>query len=168
MQCSTSFFDTWHEAELMLDGEDIVAPGFTTSPWTPEGIATISAVGQDMRSVLEVGLRAVLALVVTTPPTQLNAGRAAPIRGEGDELQELFADLVQDLLDQIEYFGSGLNDVAVDGLLRREDGGYVSWGYASGTLGAVSTAAVPHLLGAPTASEDASQGLVLRATLQRP
>jgi len=162
------FFHRSHEAELMLDGEDIVAPGFSKSTWTPEGIATISAVGQDMRSVLEAGLRAVLALVVTTPPPSLNAGRSAPIRGEGDELAGLFADLVQDLLDQIEYFGSGLNDVAVDGVLRRDDGGYVGWGYASGTLGAVSPAAVPHLLGSPTASEDASQGIELRATLQRP
>jgi len=151
----------------MLDGEETVAPRFTMSPWTPEGIATISAVGQDMRSALEAGLRAVLALVVTPLPTPLDAGHAAPIRGEGDEIQGLFADLVQDLLDQIEYFG-GLNDVAVDGVLRRDHGGYVSWGYVTGTIGAVSPVAIPHLLGTPTASEDATQSLVLRATLQRP
>ena len=30
--------------------------------------------------------------------------------------------------------GGGLHDIALDGVLRREDGGYVGWGYAFGTL----------------------------------
>jgi hypothetical protein len=151
----------------MIEGEDIRAPGFTTSPWTPEGIATLYAVGHDMRSALEAGLHAVLALTVTPPPAPLDTGRSAPIRGEGDDLGSLFADLVQDLLGQIEDFGSGLHDVAVDGVLRRDDGGYIGWGYASVTLEAVSPAAIPHLLGTPTASEGATQGIILHATLQR-
>lgn len=151
----------------MIDGEDARAPGFTTSPWTPAGIASLCAVGHDMRSALEAGLQAVLALVVAPPPTPLDTGRSVPIRGEGDDLGSLFADLVQDLLGQIEYFGGGLHDVAVDGVVRREDGGYVGWGYASGTLEALAQAAVPHLVDTPTASTGATQSIILHATLQR-
>ena len=151
----------------MIDREDVPAPGFTTSPWSPEGIATLHAVGRDMRSALEAGLRAVLALTVALAPTPLHTGRSAPIRGEGDDLESLFADLVEDLLGQIEFFGAGLHDVTVDGVLRREDGGYVGWGYASGSLEATSPSEIPRLLGTPTASEGANQGIVLDATLQR-
>jgi hypothetical protein len=94
--------------------------------------------------------------------------RSAPIRGEGDDLGSLFADLVEDLLGQIEFFGSGLHDVVLDGVLRREDGGYVAWGYASGTLEVASPGEGPRLVGTSTASEEGSQGVVLHATLQRP
>ena len=150
----------------MIDREEAPAPGFTTSPWTPAGIATLHAVGHDERSALEAGLRAVLALAAA-PHTPLDNGRSAPIRGEGDDLEGLFADLIQDLLGQIEFFGDSLQDVAVDGVLRREDGGYVGWGYALGSLQAVSRGDVPRLLGTPTASESATRGIVLHATLHR-
>ena len=152
----------------MIDREEVPAPGFTTSPWTSAGIATLHAVGHDERSALEAGLRAVLALAAAPPHTPLDTGRSAPIRGEGDDLGSLFADLIQDLLGQIEYFGGSLLDIAVDGVLRREDGGYVGWGYALGTLQAVSRGDVPRLLGTPTASESATRGIVLRATWHRP
>jgi hypothetical protein len=154
--------------ELMTGSDDVPAREFTTSSWSPAGIATLHAAGHDPRSALEAGLHAVLALAVEPAPTSLNTGRSAPIRGEGDDLASLFADLVEDLLEQIEFFPGGLQDVAVDGVLRREDGGYVGWGYASGTLEAASSGEVPHLLGAPTANEDAIQGVVVHATLQRP
>ena len=152
----------------MIDREDSPVPGFTTSSWSSAGIATLHAVGHDTRSALEAGLRAVLALAVAPAQAPLDTGRSAPIRGEGNDLGSLFADLIEDLLGQIEFFGGGLHDVAVDGVLRREDGGYVGWGYASGTLEAASPGAVPRLLGTPTASEGATQGVVLHATLQRP
>jgi hypothetical protein len=152
----------------MADCEDIPASGFTTSPWSPAGIATLHATARDMRSALEASLRAVLALAVATPPTSLDTGRSAPIRGEGDDLGNLLADLIQDLLGQIEFFGGGLHNVAVDGVLRREDGGYIGWGYASGTLESMPPTAVPRLLGTPTVSEGTTQGVVIHATLQRP
>jgi hypothetical protein len=151
----------------MIDRQDVPAPGFTTSFWSPEGIATLHAVGHDKRSALEVGLRAVLALTVTPAAAPVDTGRSAPIRGEGDDLGSLFADLVEDLLGQIEFFGAGLHEVTVDGVLRRDDGGYVGWGYASGSLEATSPGEIPRLLGAPTANEDATQGIVLHAALQR-
>jgi hypothetical protein len=151
----------------MIDCEDIPAPGFTTSPWSPAGIATIHAVGGDIRSALEAGLRAVLTLAVAPAPPLREAGRSAPIRGEGNDLGSLLADLIEDLLGQIEFFGGSLHDVALDGVLRRDDGGYIGWGYASGSLEAASPDEVPRLLGVPTVKEDAIQGVVLRATLQR-
>ena len=152
----------------MIDRADVPVPGFTTSSWSPAGIATLHATGHDARSALEAGLRAVLTLAVAHSPAPLETGRSVPIRGEGDDLENLFGDLIQDLLSQIEFFGGSLQDIAVHGVVRREDGGYVGWGYALGTLQAVSRGDVPRLLGTPTASESATQGIVLHATLHRP
>jgi hypothetical protein len=152
----------------MIDREDLPVPEFSTSPWSSEGFATLHAGGRDIRSALEAGLRAVLTLAVAMPHPPLDNGRSAPIRGEGDDLGSLFADLVEDLLGQIEFFGDGLHHVVLDGVLRREDGGYVAWGYASGTLEVASSGVVPHLLGTPNVSEEGAQGIVLNATLQRP
>src|SRR5918995_3905709 len=146
----------------MIDREEVPAPGFTTSPWTSAGIATLHAVGHDMRSALEAGLRAVLALAAAPPHTPLDTGRSAPIRGEGDDLGSLFTDLIEDLLGQIEFFGGGLHDVALDGVLRREDGGYVGWGYASGSLEAAAPDEVPRLLGMPTVYETGIQGVIVQ------
>ena len=152
----------------MIRRDDVPAQGFTTSPWSPAGIATLHAAGRDIQSTLEAGLRAVLALAVAPPRIPLDTGRSAPIRGEGDDLGSLFADLVEDLLGQIEFFGNGLHDVALDGVIRREGGGYVGWGYASGILEAVSPGVVPRLLATPTVSEGGAAGVVLHASLQRP
>jgi hypothetical protein len=152
----------------MIDREDGRVPGFTTSSWSPGGTATLHAVGHDRRSVLEAGLRAVLTLAVAPAQAARDSGRSAPIRGEGNDLGSLFAALVEDLLEQIEFFGGGLHHVTVDGVLRREDGGYVGWGYASGTLDAAPPAVSPSLLGTPTVSESATQDIVLHATLHRP
>ena len=152
----------------MIDRDDDVVPGFTTSSWNSAGIATLQAVGHDRRSALEAGLRAVLALATVPTQAPLDSGRSAPIRGEGNDLASLFADLVEDLLEQIAFFGGRLHDVVVDGVLRREDGGYVGWGHASEALDAAPTVAVPRLFNAPMASEDAATGIVLHASLQRP
>jgi len=152
----------------VIDREDLPDPGFTTTPWSPAGIATLRAAGRDVRSSLEMGLRAVLALAVAPASTPLPTGRSAPIRGEGDDLGSLFADLAEDFLGQIEFFGAGLHDVALDGVLRREDGGYVAWGYASGTLEASSPSEVPRLLGNPEVSAGDTKGIIIDATLQRP
>jgi hypothetical protein len=151
----------------MIDREDGPVPGFTTSSWSPAGVATLHAVGHDKQSALEAGLRAVLTLAVAPARAPLDTGRSAPIRGEGDDLGSLFADLIDDLLEQIEFFGGSLHDVAVDGVLRREDGGYIGWGRASGMLDTASPVVIPRRVGTATASEDAA-GVVLHASLQRP
>jgi hypothetical protein len=158
---------TSDEAPPVIDRQEVPAPGFWTSPWSSAGIATLHAAGHDIRSALEAGLRAVLVLTMAPPETPLDTGRSAPIRGEGDDLGCLFADLAEDLLEQIEFFGS-LDDVVLDGILRREDGGYVGWGHASLTIDAAPQGVIPRLLGTPTASEGAAPGVVLRASLQRP
>src|SRR5688572_16373009 len=150
--------------DLMIDHNNVPAPGFTTTPWSAAGTATLHAVGGDIGSSLEMGLQAVLVLALAPASTPLRTERSAPIRGEGDDVGSLFADLVEDLLGQIEFYGAGLHDVVIDGVLRREDGGYVAWGYASGTLEAASPGEVARLLGAPVVSEDATQGVVLHAT----
>ena len=152
----------------MIDREDLPVPELPAPSWSATGTATIHAAGRDPRSAVEAGLRAVLTLAVGPASTPRDTGRSAPIRGEGKDLGSLFADLVDDLLGQIEFFGGTLHDVAVDGVLRREDGGYVGWGYASGSLEAEWRGAVPRLLGTPTASEGATQSIIIRATLQRP
>jgi hypothetical protein len=152
----------------MIDNEDVPVSGFTTSPWNRAGIATLHATGRDIPSVLEAGLRAVLALAVGQPEAPIDTGRSAPINGEGDDLESLFGDLAEDLLSQIEFFGAGLHEVVLDGVLRREHGGYVGWGYTSGTLDAVPQVLVPRLLDRPAVSQDAESGIVLTAILQRP
>jgi hypothetical protein len=152
----------------MIDNEDVPTSGFTTSSWNRAGIATLHATGRDIPSVLEAGLRAVLALAVAPPPAPLATGRSTPIRGEGDDLEGLFGDLIEDLLGQVEFFGGGLHDVVLDGVVRREDGGYVGWGHVSVTLEAGPHVVVPGLLGTPTVTQGAEPGIVLSASLQRP
>lgn len=128
-------------------------------------VVTIEAVGDDARSALEAGLRAVLAHAVAPTSKPVDTGRSTPLRGEADDLGSLFEDLVEDLLAQIEVFGDGLHDVVVDGVVRREDGGYVAWGYASGTLTPESAGAALHLLGTTTASDTTTQGVAIHAML---
>ena len=151
----------------MTDPEDDPNVGFTTTPWDDDGIAKLEATGSNARSALAAGLRAVLTLAAAPSLAPDSAGRSAPIRGEGDDTASLFADMAEDLLGQIEFFGSGLHDVSVDGVLRREGGGYVGWGYASGMLDYAPADDVPRLFGTPTANEDDIRGVILRATLQR-
>jgi hypothetical protein len=167
MRRPASFREHGMRQDAMIDREDIPVPGFATSSWSPAGVATLHAVGRDSRSALEMGLRAVVALAVAPASTPVDTGRSTPIRGEGNDLGSLFADLVEDLLEQVEFFGAGLHDVTVDGVLRREGGGYVGWGHASGSLEATSPSEIPRLLGSPTANEGATFGVVLHATLQR-
>ena len=150
----------------MFDSPDRTGEGFTTTPWDRDGIAALEANGTDARSALESGLRAVLTLAVERVLATDGATRSAPIQGEGDDLAGLFADMAEDLLAQIEDFGSGLHDVVVDGVLSREGGGYIGWGYASGTLEPASRSTVPRLLSVPTVVETGTR-VAIRAHLHR-
>jgi hypothetical protein len=94
-----------------------------------------------------------------------STGRSAPIHGEGSDLANLFVDMAEDLLAQVEDFGGGLHDVVVDGVLRRDEGGYIGWGYASGTLEPASPGEVPRLRSAPTVIEGTR--VIIRARLHR-
>jgi hypothetical protein len=141
-----------------------------TGAWADEGVATLEAVGTDLRSALESGLQAALALANgrETSDGEVNATRSVPIRGEGDDLATLFADLLDDLFAQLEEHGSGLCDVALDGLLHRDRGGFVAWGYASIADEAVTRTSPPRLHGTPTLIVDEPSRVVIRATLARP
>ena len=151
----------------MTDPDDDRGERFITTRWDQHGIAALEATGTNARSALETGLRAVLSLAVAPVISARDCARSAPIHGEGDDLAELFGAMAEDLLGQIEHFGSGLDDVVVDGLLHNERGGYNGWGYAFGTLEVVSSGDVPRLLSAPTVIEEGTR-VVIRARLHRP
>ena len=151
----------------MVDPDDRGGGGLETTAWNEDGEATIEAAGGDLRSVLEGGLRAALLLALGPTSAPAASGRSAPVRGEGEDAAALFVDLLQDLLEQIAEFGGGLDDVTMHGVLRREGGGYVGWGYVTGTLDPAPVGVAPRLAGWPTISENDRDGVVLRASLIR-
>ena len=116
------------------------APGPLVT-WDGAGVARVAATGPDAESAILAGLRAVLAGVRgnQAPASDGQASVAAPVRGQGPDLAALFAELVNDLLAQVDANGPGLDDVRLDGLLRTDDGGHTAWGYVLGA----STAAPP-------------------------
>jgi hypothetical protein len=140
------------------------------SAWSSDGVATLEAAGNDARSALEAGLRAALNLALgdDSPSLRPDTGRSAPIRGEGADLAALFVDLFEDLMTQVEFFGPGLDDVTLDAVLRGDDGRYIAWGYASGSLEPASSIEPPSLHGPPTAMAGEGNSVVIRAALRRP
>ena len=140
---------------------------FSTTNGTAEGTASLEARGGDLRAALEAGLRALLVLTGVNQAPPPTAVRSVPVQGEGEDPALLFADLAESLLEEIEQFGAGIAQVALDGVLRRDDGGYRAWGYAGGTLDPAPLGATPRLAGVPVVSDDGSHGVVLRASLRR-
>ncbi len=140
----------------------------TMTGWGADGIASLEVSGSDRRTVLEAALRAILALAGASSlePQESQDVRSAPIRGEGDDLALLFADLVDDLLDQADYFGAGLQYATLDGLVRRDDGGFVAWGYISGTPMENHLRSI-HLNEMPLVTEDESTRIFIRASFRR-
>ncbi len=141
---------------------------FTISPWGADGVATVEATGGDRRAVLEAGLQAILALVLPTSamPEESDNTRSMPIRGEGNDLAALFADIADDFLEQIAELGSALHDVSVDGVLRGDRDVLVAWGYAMATVGSRRGLAFT-ITESPVAIERESAPIVLRASLRR-
>jgi hypothetical protein len=136
--------------------------------WNPDGITSFYATGSDRRAALEAGLKAALTLARNAvPAAHTDATRSVPIRGEGDDLATLFADLLDDLFVQLEEHGSGLCDIALDGLLHRDRGGFVAWGYATISEDDVTLITPPRLHGPPTLIADEPARIIIRATLAR-
>jgi hypothetical protein len=150
----------------MTHSDDDQGERFITTGWDRHGIAALEATGANARSALESGLRAVLTLANSPVLATGESTRSAPIHGEGDDLAELFVDMAEDLLGQIEHFGSGLDDVVVDGVVRKEKGGYSGWGYATGTLEVAPPGDVPRLLSVPTVIEEGVR-VIIHARLHR-
>ena len=143
---------------------------FVLEPWDAGGAAEVSATGEDAETVVVAGLRAVLAAaresgrMAIAPDPQGSV--AAPIRGQGPDLGTVFAELVNDLLAQLDANGSGLGDIRLDGLLRTDDGGYTAWGYVSGASMAAPPPVNVSLDSTPVVADD-SRGLTLRFRLRR-
>ena len=138
---------------------------FTTTAWDAENVATLEASGSDVRSALEAGLRAVLSLAAGTEPAPAS-DRSSPLHGEGEDLAEMFLDLIEDFLDELAFSPFACHDVVIDGVLHRDGGGYVAWGYATESTSPPPRTPLPYVHTAPTV-ESAVDGIVYRAALAR-
>ena len=141
---------------------------FTTTAWDTEGLATLEAAGSDVRSALEAGLRAVMRIAAGAETESAGSAtdRSVPFQGQGDDLAELFLDLIEDFLDQMAFSPYGCHHVTVDGVLPRDGGGYVAWGYVTESSAPPPKADAPYLKWMPTV-ERTMDGIVFRATLAR-
>jgi hypothetical protein len=140
---------------------------FTTTGWRSDDTAILEAAGNDSRAALQAGLRGTLTLVVDPATTALEASIAVPVRGDGDDLAGLFADLVEDLFAQLHDVGATLHDISLDGVLRRDEGGYRAWGYATAGSPATRFTGKPPALVEANVLTDSVRGVLLRATLRR-
>lgn len=104
---------------------------FHLSPWGTDHTAVIEAWGHDRRAALQAGLDAALFLMLGEDMQSLGEpGAVVPLRGEGDNVPALFADLLDDLFAQIAVHGP-VRAAALDGVLKRDREGVVAWGYLS-------------------------------------
>jgi hypothetical protein len=139
---------------------------FTTTPWDVAGIATLEASGSDVRSALEAGLRAVLKISTDDERDLAPSDRSVPLQGEGEDLAELFLDLIEDILDQLAFSPFAYHDVVIDGVLHRDGGGYVAWGFAAESTAPPPRTELPYVQNMPTV-ESRLDGIVFRAALAR-
>lgn len=139
------------------------------TPWDAQGVSTIEVSGADRRTALDDALRATLALAVQGDEQagDVSDTRSAPLRGEGEDLSSLTADLMDDLLAQIAEYGTAARDVSVDGVVRREDGGLVAWGYLTVTAGSAPSVTPLHVHGAPDVDEADPARVMVRVALAR-
>ena len=132
-----------------------------------DGTIELTATGEDEPTAVAAALAAVLAAARgPAPPSGTGAASAAAIRGQGAHLPHVVAELVNDLLAQLDAHGAGLGTVRLDGLLRTEDG-FTAWGYALGSAadpaGPVAAVSLP---GPPTVERE-GETTVLRIRLRR-
>lgn len=139
---------------------------FSLTPWTPDHTATLEAWGHDRQSLLQAGLDAALTLMVgeDAAPGQ-ESTPVVPLRGEGDTVAALVADLLDDLLVQIETHGP-MQGAALDGVLRRDRDGFVAWGYLMPRVGEASRAHYERA-GEVEVLRETSDEIRVRATLRR-
>jgi hypothetical protein len=134
--------------------------------WTDDGVAELTATGptDDVLAAALVGLLAT-ARGGAARLAESSAAIAVPIRGDGADLPELFAQIGADLLAQVDANGPGLDQIRLDGIIRTDEG-HTAWGVALGTV--VDDPAPVGLLldGDPTATTTDGQ-ITLRARLRR-
>lgn len=124
--------------------------------------------GHDRQEAVAAGLDAILRWVVPRSVFAETArdSRAAAVRGEGADLATLFADLAADVLEQLEEAGGEAFAVRVDGLLRKDQGGFVAWGYLELPAMPGGAATLPRLTGAPDVNEAEGQPVSIRFVLR--
>jgi hypothetical protein len=106
---------------------------YLLEPNTTTGTISLTATGSTPVELVQEALRGVLDVLRSVPASESGgSGTAVPFRGQGDELGALFVDLALDMISQVEEFGTGLDEVRLDGLLRTDTGGFTAWGYLSG------------------------------------
>jgi len=104
---------------------------FILGAWAADETAVLEAWGYGRQAALQAGLDGVLTLMLGEDVlSAADAGPVAPLRGEGNTVDALFGDLIDDLLEQIAVHGP-IQAAALDGVLKRDRGGYVAWGYLS-------------------------------------
>jgi hypothetical protein len=74
--------------------------------------------------------------------------------------------MLEELWEAVALHGQGIEAVAVDGVLRRDDGGLLAWGYALGPLEASDGRKPPRLVAVPEVEEGA-EGITIRGSLAR-
>ena len=119
----------------------------------------------DVRAAFEAALRAMLSVADSDANRQVEPVRSVPFRGEGRDLAQLFLDMFADLDAQLEIHGHDWVDVAVDGVLRNNDGGYVGWGYVHGSFAGEPGNALPELREPPSVDVEASGAVIIRVML---
>lgn len=118
---------------------------YLLEPNQAAGTISLAAIGSTPVELVQEALRGVLAVLRSAAIDADEAGTAAvPFRGQGPGLGPLFVELAQDMMSQVEEFGTGLDEVQLDGLLRTDTGGFTAWGYLSGD--ADRHDAAPHAL----------------------
>ncbi|MFN8590149.1 MAG: hypothetical protein U0031_01725 [Thermomicrobiales bacterium] len=134
-------------------------------PGSDNGTVEITTSGADLAAALTSGLRTVLTFALGANQG-LPGDRSTSLRGEGHDPGQVFGELVADLLEQIALHGAGIDDVQIDGVLRRDDGGFIAWGQASGSL-VTGAGPVFGLIGEARYERSASGQHILTATIQR-
>jgi hypothetical protein len=106
---------------------------YLLEPDQSTGTISLAATGSTPVELMQEALRGVLAVLRSAAPDLSEPGTAVvPFQGQGAGLGPLFVDLAQDMISQLEEFGTGLDEVRLDGLLRTDTGGFTAWGYLSG------------------------------------
>ncbi|MCC7025259.1 MAG: hypothetical protein IT338_20665, partial [Thermomicrobiales bacterium] len=99
---------TKEPAQFTFTGAD-GATTWSISAWSGDGTATFAARGSTRHLALEGALSASLALAldIADRGSAGEGSRATPIRGEGEDLWTLFADMLDELGDAVALHGLG-------------------------------------------------------------
>lgn len=154
----------------MTETERITVGGNATyqlGAWSADGAAELTATGPTDDEVLGAALVGLLAAARGGPArlAEGDADTAVPIRGDGADLGQLFAQLGADLLAQVDANGPGLNQIRLDGIIRTDEG-HTAWGVSHGTVAANPPPLGVLLDGDPTATTNNGQ-ITIRCRIRR-